>query len=117
MSPFSLYAAIAVLAGSMGAAGAWRVQAGRYALKDAARIEQQAEIARNDRKTAQTASEGFEDAQAKNEVEFRTVTKEVEKIIHRPVFRNVCLDADGLRIINSTLGAAGNPGKPQSAVP
>lgn len=42
---------------------------------------------------------------AKNErtVEYRTLTQQVDKVVVRPVYRNVCLDADGLRIANTAL--------------
>lgn len=118
MSPLSIYVAIALIAASMGSVGAWRVQSWRYAAKDAARIEAQAELARNNRKAAQSASEGFENDRTKTEIKYRAITREVEKIIDRPVYRaTLCMDNDGLRILNAAVRAAGDTGEPQDAVP
>ena len=42
----------------------------------------------------------------------------VDKIVDRPVYRNVCLDADGLRCIASAINGTDAAGcKPDSAVP
>lgn len=117
MSGLSIYAAIALIAGAAGSAGAWQVQAWRYAAKDVARIEQQAELARNDRKAAQAASEGFEHDKIKTEIKYRTITREVARIVDRPVYRNVCFEHDGLRAIREALGAAGHPGELVGTVP
>lgn len=42
---------------------------------------------------------------AKNErtVEYRTLTKEVDRVVTKPVYRNQCFDAAGLRIANTAL--------------
>lgn len=117
MSPLSLYAIVALLALSLGGAGAWNIQAWRYAAKDAQRIEAQAERDRNDRKAAQVASEGFENDKAKTEIKYRTITREVEKIIDRPVYRNICLDSGGLQLLREAIGTTGNPGEPVSTLP
>ena len=117
MSPLSLYAAIALIAAALSGLGAWNVQAWRYAAKDAERIEAQAELARNDRKAAQVASEGFEDDKAKTEIRYRTITREVEKIVDRPVYLRDCFDDRGLQLVRSAIGAAGDPGQPQGTLP
>lgn len=36
----------------------------------------------------------------------REITREVPKIIERPVYRNVCVDADGVRLIERAVDAA-----------
>lgn len=117
MSPLSLYAVIALVAATLSGVGAWNVQAWRYAAKDASRIEAQAELSRNDRKAAQSASEGFENDKAKTEIKYRTITRDVEKIVERPLYRNVCFDDGGLRAVRDALGTAGDTGQPQGAVP
>lgn len=42
----------------------------------------------------------------------REITLEVPKVIDRPVYRNVCIDADGVRLIGRAVEAAngGTPG-------
>lgn len=44
----------------------------------------------------------------KIDVEYRTVTKVVEKIVDRPVYRNVCLDLGGVRQLNDFIRGAGD---------
>lgn len=69
--------------------------------------------ARNDQLAAQLA-----DAQASRKVTYATITKTVDRIVDRPVFRSNCIDADGLRSINDALaGKASDPGLAASAVP
>lgn len=51
-------------------------------------------------------------------VQYRTITRTVEKLVDRPVYRNVCLDDDGLRAVNEALrGPPADPGKPAGPVP
>jgi len=45
----------------------------------------------------------LEDTKKKRQENVRTITKTVEKIIDRPVYRNVCLEPDGLHVINSAI--------------
>jgi hypothetical protein len=55
------------------------------------------------------------DAQAK--VIYRTITKTVDRIVERPVYRSVCLDDDGLRAANDAIaGEAAATGQPDSAM-
>lgn len=55
---------------------------------------------------------------AAREVQYATITKTVDRIVDRPVYRDVCLDADGLRNINAALaGKANDPGVAASSVP
>lgn len=61
---------------------------------------------------AQKASQELEAARGKTEIKYKTITKEVEKLVDRPVYRNVCLDADGLRLANSALRPDAPSGEP-----
>ena len=46
----------------------------------------------------------LEDTKKKRQENVRTITKTVEKIIDRPIYRdNPCMDFDGLRVINSAI--------------
>lgn len=80
---------------------------------EAAAVQREAELGKIN--TA-TAVKEQEDVKAK--VVYRTITKTVDKYIDRPVYRNVCLDADGLRDANAALTEPGSPAsKPHDAVP
>ncbi len=54
-------------------------------------------------KQANDAATQLEHAHAKTEIKYRTITKEVEKVIDRPVYTGKCLDDDGLRLVNAAL--------------
>ncbi|MBK7052249.1 MAG: hypothetical protein IPH54_17045, partial [Rhodoferax sp.] len=43
-------------------------------------------------------------------IEYRTRWRTIETLVDRPVYRNVCLDADGLRELNAAI--AGQPATP-----
>ena len=45
----------------------------------------------------------------------RIIEQRTTEIIERPVYRNICIDADGMRIINGL--AAGYPAKPVGEMP
>lgn len=78
------------------------VEAGRAEVQakwDRAVREQRAK----EEKQAAAAATKLEVANAKARVVTRTVTVEVEKVVERPIYRNVCLDADGLRIAQCAI--------------
>lgn len=56
--------------------------------------------------------------QADQKVIYATITKTVDRLVDRPVYRSECIDDDGLRNINGALaGTAADPGQPDAAVP
>lgn len=56
--------------------------------------------------------------QADQKVIYATITKTVDRVVDRPVYRVECIDDDGLRSINGALaGTAPDPGQPDAAVP
>ncbi|KKW75762.1 hypothetical protein AAV97_18430 [Acinetobacter sp. Ag2] len=48
-------------------------------------------------------SADYEQLKSEQRIKVETVTREVQKIIERPVYNNVCIDDDGLRIISSLI--------------
>ena len=58
---------------------------------------------RNAQALAQKASQDLEAIRGKTQIKYKTIVKEVEKLVDRPVYRATCLDADGLRLANSAL--------------
>lgn len=107
------YAATAIVAAALGATGAWKVQGWRAGALEKERVEAVAEQRRMNQRAADQAAEGFEDDKAKTEDRARTIVKWRDKIIDRPVYRNLCMDADGLRLLNDSLrriDPAGEPG-------
>lgn len=108
---------VAVAFGAGWMANGWRLNA-KY---DAERLAaEKAAKAAYDAKAKQynEASAALEAARNEREIVYRTITKTVEKVVERPVYRNVCIDDDGLREINNALaGRASDPAKPDAAVP
>lgn len=67
---------------------------------------------------AAEAEAAKEKEDAKRKVVYRTITKTVDKYIDRPVYRNVCFDADGLRDANAALSGALTPAaEPDRSLP
>ena len=117
MNPLALYVAVALAASLFSGGAMYKVQAWRYEAKDKARIEAQIELDRNNRKVAQSASEGFENDRSKASIQYRTIEVEVEKIVERPVYVNACFDPDGMQLLRQAIRATGNTGQPENALP
>ena len=67
---------------------------------------------------ANAQAEELEQARAKREIIYRTITKTVDRIVDRPVYRSVCLDDDGLRIANEALtGTPADTSQPDATLP
>lgn len=60
---------------------------------------------------AQAGDAKAAEADVQRETIVREITREVPKVIDRPVYRNVCVDADGVRLIGRAVEAA-NGGAP-----
>jgi hypothetical protein len=64
------------------------------------------------------AAQALEAARNEREIVYRTITKQVEKVVERPVYRNQCLDTSGVQLINDALaGRASDPAKPSPDLP
>ena len=114
--PLPLIAAVVALA--VGAGGAWKVQAWRWAAADAERVQQQAEATRMAEKRSGAAGLAYEPSRAAAAVERQIVYQEVERVIDRPVYRDrECLDADGVRIVNAASQQPAPASGPDAAVP
>lgn len=85
----------------------------------AATVDQTKAQAQADVLQAQRTSEAVQNhAKVKTETEIRyvTVTREVEKLVERPVYLERCMDDDGLRVLNAQILGTNSPG-PGPALP
>lgn len=85
----------------------------------AATVDQVQVQAKADVRQAERTSEAVQQhAQVKTETEIRyvTVTREVEKLVERPVYLERCMDDDGLRVLNGQILGTNSPG-PGPALP
>ena len=62
---------------------------------------------------AQKAGEDYEQTKETERVKTETITREVQKIIERPIYINTCFDDAGVSAVNT----AGNTIKPESTLP
>lgn len=98
---------------------------GYKTVKDSGREEVRLEWAEANRVAREAEEKKASEAATKTEavrVEIRyrtkTITKEVDKIVDRPVYRSVCLDADGLRLARcAILGKSADSCKPDKPMP
>lgn len=58
----------------------------------------------------------LEQARHERKTVYRTITRDVEKVVTRDVYRNVCLDSDGVRLVNDALAGRASAGQSADAV-
>lgn len=96
---------VGVAAGSW---GAWQVQNWRQNTLELQRIQRAAkDTARNVENQDRAAGTYVKD-QANAKTIYRRIVVEVDKIVDRPVYREQCFDADGLRQLGAAI-AGGDP--------
>lgn len=117
MIPFQSHLIVGAVAAALAFGSGWTAQGWR---RDAAELERQedaAELARLRARTADKAAEVHEVFKERERVVYQTITETVDRIVERPVYRNVCLDPDGLRALGDAIhGRASDPGKPAPAL-
>lgn len=112
------HVAAALVAAALAFAGAWQTQEWRYGAKEAERLEAVAENKRMNERAADQGAAGHEADKAKIRTQFITITKEAEHVIlEKPVYRNVCLDDDGLRILARAIAGQPSTGESTATLP
>ena len=95
--------AVIALAAAIGCSCGWYVQGIRYQGKiyqierDKALVDMYAMSLWN------IAGEQYENSRVELELKTHTVTKQIIKYVDRPVYKNICIDQDGLDAINSLI--------------
>lgn len=100
----------------------WETTAGIERGAKDKQAEWDAAIARQreaERVAAEAASTNLEKGNAKARIVYRTITQEVDRVVTRDLYRNVCLDDDGLRHARAAIlgGESPPPGKPDGPLP
>lgn len=54
-------------------------------------------------------------AESARQAATKTIIREVPYVVTRPVYRNVCLDADGVRLLDAAVDAANGADQPAAA--
>lgn len=109
------HAAVALLVGAVAFTGGWKVQGWRNDARELERAQAQAEAFRKNERTADSASAGHEQDKTHEAARIRTIRTTVEKIVDRPVYRNICFDDDGLRALTSAIQPGAS--QPDHALP
>lgn len=95
----------------------WQVQGWRHGRLDAQRIERQARDTLRAIERGQQAADTYTQEQAHAQPARQQIVRNVETIITRPVYRNVCLDADGLQQLGAAIAAGAPPGGAAAPLP
>lgn len=109
--------AIALAAFASGGATSWKVQSWRHDAQEKQRMEQEAKEQGIRAQRIDTAASGHEADKKEIQAERVTITKTVEKIVEKPVYRDMCLDDDGLRALGAAIAPDPAASQPQGAVP
>lgn len=111
MSYLRLGLALAVLLAVVGAffygqsVGKARCQASYAAASEKARKRREGAVAQAQQQDTAAATANIE-----RQTIVREITREVPRIVDRPVYRNICVDADGVRLIERAVDAANGRG-------
>lgn len=97
------HAAAGILGLAIGFGGGWQVQDWRFSKQELQRIEDEKKIIKKDDTGTKAAATGLEADKGKIEIRYRTITKTVTKFIDRPIYKNICLDQDGIDAINGVV--------------
>ena len=84
---------------------------------EAERLQLVAEHARRNERQADHGAAGHEADRARIRTEFITITKEAERVVEKPVYRNICLDDDGLRLLARAIDGQPSTGESATTVP
>ena len=111
-----VYVAVALIAAVLSGAGTWRVQDWRYAAKEVARMEAAQEARRMAEKQGDGAAVGHEGDKVRIRKVFVPINQEVERVVEKSVYRDICFDDDGLRLIASAILATPATSQPAGTV-
>ncbi len=112
------YLAIALAIFLAGSATGWKAHVGITASRDLAALQAQERETLRRIDKIDTSAVKHEQAKTRIETEFVTITERVRDVVEKPVYRNICLDDGGLRLIadaiNGPAEAASQPKSPVS---
>ena len=100
-----------------GAAGGVKFHAGLIAQRDLEAEHAASKVAAKKADRIDVAAVGLEKDKARIRTEFLPITQEVERVVQKTVYSNVCFDDDGLRVINAAIHPAAAASQPAPAVP
>ena len=102
MNPQALIAT--VLAALVFAVG-WSTRGWHEAALREAKAEAEAKLSKIVQAQSDQAAQDHEAVRAALATQQRVITREIDHVVEKPIYRNVCLDDDGMRILNAAIGA------------
>ena len=117
MSTLLIQAVVAVCIFLAGVAGGIKWHAGQDAIAEQARQVNQRATERLRRQNANTAAVAYEKARETVRTEFVTLRERVNVEVEKPVYRNICITADGLQQLADAARATGYTGQPGKPLP
>lgn len=115
----TIWLKLALIAGIFlsGLASGVKIHAGLIAQRDLA--EQQTGIKEQARRVDKidAAATGHEADKARIRTEYQTIIKEVDRVVQKISYRNICFDDDGLRAARAAIGPAAAASQPAPALP
>ena len=103
---------------AVGFGAGWLTKAAFVAERDLATLEAKNEMANVFRSMEGAVAKTVEDKLASLRANERVIEHEKIKVVENPVYRNICLDASGLSLVDQArLGGKPDPAKPADKVP
>lgn len=104
------YAIVAMVSAVMAGTAAWKVQSWRFDSAKLEAIEDAHEREKMRRQAANAGAQAHEVDKTVIQTKFIPITTEVERVVTQIEYRDrVCLDSDGLRVLNTAIATTGNP--------
>lgn len=114
---WALQLALALVIFAGGGAAGIKYHAGVDAQRELLALEATAKETAKKLDRGDKAAAGHEADKVRIRTEFLTITEEVERVVEKPVYRDICFDDDGLRIIGAALSPSPAASEPAPAVP
>ncbi len=109
---------VALASAGLAFAGGWQVRSWKAGRDDLVQLQAQQSDAARFARVATKAAEGHETQRAAIRQAERVIAREVERVIEKPVYRSVCLDDDGLRLVAAAAaGRAASAAVPADPLP
>ena len=115
----TIWIKLALIAGIFlaGVASGVKIQAGLTAQRDLATAQAGAKEQARRVDKIDAAAVGYEADKAHIRTQFKTIIKEVDRVVQKPVYLNICFDDDGLRAARAAIGPAATASQPAPALP
>jgi len=109
---------LAILLAGGGYYAGWRDRDNEAQIAAGRQIEQSHQQAVAEQQPAIVAAKQLEVANANERVIYQTITKQVDRVVDRPIYRDRCIDDDGLRLARAAIaGEVAAAAEPAGAVP